>query len=299
MYTAENINRILSEMFGDNANVYHFFNGLLLIAAFAFLTSCSLIDDDLSDCPNNQDEREILSLNVTAGQWGNPATTRASYTAFSESSGNKTFSMSFQSGDAIGLYAVDKTGKVVIANQKYTFSGSTWATEEPIEYATGLGSYAFFAYYPWQSSLSGAPTLNSTPDITTASTFFAAAVSAWTPEADQSTVNKFTAQDLMVAKGTNSTPYFHEVQVNFTMAHLMGLLVTKPTLTYYDIDNPSDTHDVVQSFSTNIPYTNGSYCYYFCKPGVATTLGDKTATVAKGQVWQLYFSNGEPITKFW
>lgn len=27
MYTAENINRILSEVFGDNANFYHFFNG--------------------------------------------------------------------------------------------------------------------------------------------------------------------------------------------------------------------------------------------------------------------------------
>lgn len=272
-------------------------NGLLLIAAFAFLTSCSLIDDDLSGCPNNQDEREILSLNVTAGQWDNPATTRASYTAFSESSGNKTFSMSFQSGDAIGLYAVDRTGKVVIANQKYTFSGSTWATEEPIEYVTGLGSYAFFAYYPWQSSLSGAPTLNSTPDITTASTFFAAAVSAWTPAADQSTVNKFTSQDFMVAKGVNTTPYFHEVQVSFTMAHQMGLLVTKASLPYYDIDNPSDTWEVTQSFSPNIPYAIGSNYYFFAKPGVATTLGSKTTTVQAGQVEQLFFTNGEPGTR--
>lgn len=271
-------------------------NCLLLMLSVVFFASCG--SDDLPD-GQQPSEGVTLSLNVSPAEWGGNAATRASYSSVSESSGNKTFSINFTSGDAIGLFACDKTGKVVAANQKYTYSGSAWSTETPIEYVTGLGSYTFFAYYPWVSSLTGAPAVNSTPDLTSADTFFASAISSWTPEADQSTVAKFTGQDLMVAKGTNSTPYFHEVQVSFTMAHQMGLLVTKPTLTYYDIDNPSDTHDVVQSFSTNIPYTNGSYCYFFCKPGVATTLGDKTATVAKGQVWQLYFSNGEPITKFW
>lgn len=277
--------------------------GMLLLVAFSAnitLTSCS--NDDETVCESSS--KQTLTLNITPDGWNDElsfkATTRASYSALAEgSSGNKTFNMSFTSGDAIGLFACDKTGKVVTANLKVTYNGSAWNAEDPIEYVTGLGSYTFFAYYPWVSSLTGAPAVNSTPDLTSADTFFSSAISSWTPAADQSDVTKFTSQDLMVAKGTNSTPYFHEVQVSFTMTHQMGLLVTKPTLTYYDIDNPGDTHDVVQSFTTNIPYTNGSYCYFFCKPGVATTLGDKTATVAKGQVWQLYFSNGEPITKFW
>lgn len=268
-------------------------NGLLLIAVFTLLSSCNTIDDDPSDCPHIQ--REKITLSVTPEQWGNPpATTRASYTSFSENSGNKTFSTTFQSGDAIGLFAVDKTGKVIIANQKYTYSGSAWTTEEPIEYVSGLGSNTFFAYYPWQASLSGAPAVNTTPNITSANTFFASSITAWTTEADQSTVSKFTAQDLMVAKGTNSTPYFHEVQVNFTMAHQMGLLVTKASLPYYDEDNPEDTWEVSQTFTTNIPYAIGNNYYFFAKPGVSTTLGTKTTTVQAGQVEQLFFTNGEP-----
>ena len=266
---------------------------VIALMAAIMVSSCNEAEND------SQMVNQSISLDISMEGWDRLDVTRASYSAMSESSGNKLFGMSFTSGDAIGLFACDKTGKVVIANKKFTYSGSSWSTETPIEYVTGLSGYTFFAYYPWVSSLSGAPAINSTPDLTSADTFFASAISSWTPEADQSTVAKFTGQDLMVAKGTNSTPYFHEVQVSFTMTHQMGLLVTKPTLTYYDIDNPADTHDVVQSFTTNIPYTNGSYCYFFCKPGVATTLGDKTATVAKGQVWQLYFSNGEPITKFW
>ncbi len=271
-------------------------NGFLIVMAFAFLTSCNQIDD-LSDNSNDVFEKSSLTLNVSPSQWGDNATTRASYSAFTESSGNKTFSISFTSGDAIGLFAIDRTGKVVVANSKYIYSGSSWTTEDPIEYITGLANYTFFAYYPWVSSLSGAPTLNSTPDITSADTFFGAAVTAWTPAADQGDITKFTSQDLMIAKGTNSTPYFHEVQVNFTMVHQMGLIVTKGTLSYYDIDDPSDTWTVEQTFSPNIPYAISDKYYYFAKPGVATTLGSKTVTVEPRQVEQLYFTNGEPSNR--
>ena len=272
-------------------------NGFLLMLVSMLFASCNWIDDDLSDCTNNQSEKETLTLNVTPQQWDDGAQTRASYNAFSEgSSGNKTFSVNFTSGDAIGLYAVDKTGKVVVANSKYTYSGSAWNTEDPIEYVTGLGSYTFFAYYPWVASLSGAPAVDDTPDITSADTFFASAVTAWTPAADQSNITKFTSQDLMIAKGTNSTPYFHEVQVSFTMTHKMGLLVTKGTLSYYNINDPSDTWTVEQTFSPNIPYAISDKYYFFAKPNTATTLGSKTATVGSGQLEQLFFTNGEPST---
>lgn len=269
-------------------------NGLLLTLTFMLFASCSLIDDDLSDSPKEQTGKATLSLNVTPAKWDNDATTRASYSSLSENSGNKTFLLSFQSGDAIGLFVCDKTGKVVAANQKYTYSGSAWSTETPIEYVTGLGSYTFFAYYPWVSSLTGAPAVNETPELTSADTFFASAISSWTPAADQSNVTKFTAQDLMVAKGTNSMPYFHEVQVAFNLTHKMGLLITKSSLDYYDIDDPSDTWSEEQTFSPNIPYTLNGLCYFYAKPNTSTILGSKTATVASGQVEQLYFTNGEP-----
>jgi hypothetical protein len=263
--------------------------------AILLFASCNANDDDLSNNSKENTDKVTLLLNITPDGWNNQTTTRASYSTLAEgSSGNKTFNMTFQSGDAIGLFVCDKTGKVVTANLKFTYNGSAWNTEDPIEYVTGLGSYTFFAYYPWVSSLIGAPAVNSTPDLTSADTFFASAISSWTPAADQSNVTKFTAQDLMVAKGTNSMPYFHEVQVAFNLAHKMGLLITKSSLDYYDIDDPSDTWSEEQTFSPNIPYALNGLCYFFAKPNTATTLGSKTATVASGQVEQLYFTNGEP-----
>lgn len=269
-------------------------NGALLLMAVVLFLSCSKEDDNMSSV-----SCRTISLNVTPGEWNGSSSTenetRASYGNISEAgSGNKTFSFSITSGDAIGLFAVDETGKVVVANEKWTYSGGTWATDSPLEYTGELRNYTFFAYYPWVSSLSGAPAVNATPNITSALTFFNDAITAWTPAANQGSLENFTAQDLMVGKGTVTTPYFHEVQVTFPMARQMGLLVTKSTLSYYDFDNPSDTWTVTQVFSPNVPYELNGLCYYIAKPGVATTLGSKTATVQKTQVEQLYFTNGEP-----
>ena len=265
--------------------------GGIVIALMAAMTvsSCNEAEND------SQMVNQCISLDVSMEGWNRLDVTRASYSAMSESSGNKLFGMSFTSGDAIGLFACDKTGKVVIANQKFTYSGSAWSTETPIEYITGLSGYTFFAYYPWVSSLSGAPAVNSTPDISSAESFFSSAISAWTPSADQSTLAAFTGSDLMVAKGTNTMPYFHEVSVSFSMAHQMALAVTKNELSYYDIDDPTDTWSEPQTFSGNIPYAIGTERYFIVKPGVETTLGTKSTTLEARQVEQMYFTNGEPV----
>ena len=101
--------------------------------------------------------------------------------------------------------------------------------------------------------------------------------------------------DWMMAKGTTTTPYFHEIQVSFTLTHQMGLLITKDVLSYYRLGNPSETWTETQTFSPNIPYSIGDLRYYFAKPDTPTTLGSKTTTVDAGQVEQLYFTNGEPV----
>ena len=264
-----------------------------LFTLFIF-ASCSVMDD----CPKEQTGDVRLSLNVTPGGWDSKLSseaTRASYSALAEgSSGNKTFNMSFTSGDAIGLFACDKDGKVVIANHKWSYSGSTWTTESPIASVSEMGGYTYFAYYPWVASLSGAPTLNSTPDISSAETFFGSAITAWTPATDQSTLANFTGSDLMVAKGTTAMPYLHEIQVSFDMIRQMGLAVTKPDLTFYDINDPSYTWTVTQSFTGNIPYQIGSNYYYIVKPGVETTIGAKSTTLAARQVELLFFPDMEP-----
>ena len=266
----------------------------LILMATVFFLSCSKEDDYLS-CSSCG----TVSLYVIPDEWNGslPAgdVTRASYGNITEAgSGNKTFSFTFTAGYAIGLFAVDEKGKVVVANKKWTYSGSAWTTDSPLEYSATLKDHTFFVYYPWVASLASAPVINDTPSLTSALSFFSSAITAWTPAADQGSLEKFTAQDLMVGKGTVTTPYFHEVQVTFSMARQMGLLVTKNTLSYYDFNNPSDTWTVPQTFSPKVPYELNGLCYYIAKPGVATTLGSKTATVQKTQVEQLYFTNGEP-----
>lgn len=259
----------------------------LLAMAAALLTSCS--QDDSAVSANNGG---AMPLKVLVGQagWGAKSATRATYSSHSLSGGCINLPMDFTSGDAIGIYAVDETGKVTVANRKYYYDGTQWTSDDPIENYLGLYFCDFFAYYPWKESPTGAPAAGSTQDITSADTFFAGLVTAWTPSADQSTLAAFTGSDLMTAKGTVS----HAMVASFTLAHRMGLLITKPVLSFYDYDNPSDTWTVTQSFTGSIPYAIGDFRYYLAKPGLSVTLGSKTTTMASGQAEQLYFSSGEP-----
>ena len=266
----------------------HTFGVMFVCCCLALCSSCS--DDK---CQEWTEIRMGLNIEVTPQGW-NDSITRASYASATFSGAKGTFATTFQEGDTIGLFVVDKTGRVVVANHPFTYSGSAWTTDTPIEYVTGMRDYTFFAYYPWVSSLTDAPALNSMPDLTSATTFFEDAIEAWTPAADQSTMEKFTGSDLMVAKGTATMSYFQEVNVSFTMAHQMGLFITEPDMTFYDIHDPSDTWTVTQTFTTNIPYELSGKYYYLVKPDTETTLGAKKATLSTGQVEQLYFTNNEP-----
>lgn len=238
-----------------------------------------------------------LSVGVSVEGWNEVGGTRATYSPIQESSGKKVFKASFNTGDKIGIFLCDKNGKVVIANMKFTYDGSKWNTDTPFEYFAGLGNHLFFAYYPYQESLQGAVAVGDTPDVSSADTFFSGSVGLWTPAGDQGSLEKFTSQDLMISKGNVSMPYFQEVNVSFSMSHKMGLLITKKSLDYYNVDDPSDTWSEVQNFSGNIPYELGGLCYFFAKPNVSTTLGSKTTKVGSGQVEQLYFSGGEPSNR--
>lgn len=78
-----------------------------------------------------------------------------------------------------------------------------------------------FAYYPYQSTVTG--TL--TPSATDAAGFFANVVSAWTPATDQSTHALYTASDLMIGAGTVGDKSGGAYPLTFTMTHAMALVV--------------------------------------------------------------------------
>ena len=131
----------------------------------------------------------------------------------------------YANGDQIGLFVVDENNKVRDANIAITYNSSTsvWAlpTGETYKFSP---QYTYFAYYPYQSSLTGLPDVNAPVDVSTATTFFSDAISTWETSkltSDQSTLAKLSACDLHIGKATFDNT---ASKINFTnMAHAMSL----------------------------------------------------------------------------
>lgn len=144
---------------------------------------------------------------------------------------------SYASGDALGMYIVDKNHKVVKANvQLTTTDGNNWNFSSSQKFNSPL-SYDYFLYYPYQADgLAGAPkegdavSVNSGTNQISASDFFSGAISEWGKRfdtssgntIDQSDIAKMNSFDLQIGKaddlGESGTT------INFrSMTHAMGL----------------------------------------------------------------------------
>ena len=144
---------------------------------------------------------------------------------------------SYASGDALGMYIVDKNHKVVKANvQLTTTDGKNWNFSSSQKFNGSL-SYDYFLYYPYQADgLAGAPkegdavSVNSGTNQISASDFFSGAISEWGKRfdtssgntIDQSDIAKMNSFDLQIGKaddlGESGTT------INFrSMTHAMGL----------------------------------------------------------------------------
>ena len=103
-------------------------------------------------CSQNEEEvpgnvRNGIVLNVTdTGIISNEPSTRTEDTGFVTT---------FTQGDQIGLFAV-KDGAILdeINNMPFTFNGSSWSGK-PILYDDRLVGVNFYAYYPYQSEMTG------------------------------------------------------------------------------------------------------------------------------------------------
>ena len=143
---------------------------------------------------------------------------------------------SYASGDALGMYIVDKNHKVVKANvQLTTTDGKNWNFSSSQKFIGSL-SYDYFLYYPYQEGvLPGAPNEGDVVSVKpgtnqiSASDFFADAITKWGKRfdtssgntIDQSDIKKMNSFDLQIGKGelteSSSTVAFP------TMTHAMGL----------------------------------------------------------------------------
>lgn len=161
---------------------------------------------------------KIIKLNmgsVTYPQW---------QTAEGSAFTSEKLKSSYASGDALGMYVVDKYNKVIEENLKLTYNGSQWTVAG--KELKGSPQYNYFVYYPYQEGgLPGAPG-NDAPniDVTSAEKFFADATKKWgmSLKTDQGDDGKFNSCDLQIGKaddlGESGTT------INFSsMKHAMGL----------------------------------------------------------------------------
>lgn len=203
---------------------------------------------------------KIIKLNmgsVTYPQW---------QTAEGSAFTSEKLKSSYASGDALGMYIVDKNHKVVKANVLLTTTdGNNWNFSSSQKF-TGSLSYDYFLYYPYQAGgLAGAPkegdavSVNSGTNQISASDFFSGAITEWgkSLKTDQGDDGKFNSCDLQIGKGeleeSSSTVAFP------TMTHAMGLA-------YVKLGKRSLTSGVTyisnNNFGTVDPYTWGGKIAY-------------------------------------
>lgn len=203
----------------------------------------------------------------------------------------------FESGDAIGIFVVDKSGNVVKSNVKYTYNGTSWNPESGAA-ITYSRDHKYYAYYPYTASVAGAPTSSTAyKDYPSADVVLKNLASSWTVQSDQSTKANYKKSDLMTAayKGTG----VDNNAVVFQMTHKMGLatfalksktisgqkyhLDSDPTYTW---TYSTVTFTSSDNFTAGIPYLYNSKYYRIVRPSTNTTISAaKSTTVDDTYDW--------------
>jgi len=170
---------------------------------------------------------------------------------------------SFEVGEAIGLYAVSKDGKVVIPNVKLTKGqDGHWKTENDQRFLFTT-NYSYFAYYPYRNS---PDPLDVNVNAATADEFFKDKIVKWEPAKDQKDESALVSQDLQVASGVIKAD---ASTLEFNMARQVGLAV----LTLSDKKIPVTCY-----------FKDNSYMYYYgdktIEPKIFKTEGEKTLTAS-------------------
>lgn len=240
------------------------------------LVGCN--NEDNSSIEDNNTQHAHIETNIS--QFGSNSETRGTYSVSLANKAVNGLTTTFENGDAIGIFAVTTDGKIISSNIKGTYSNGDWTLSTPIDNLSLLDNYSFYAYYPYQTSLSSSYNASSTISGSTAKEFFATLISGWSPLADQSTKNNFSASDLMIADSSVS-----DLTINFTFQHQMGLVVTKAARYFQDSDGNTYLDDT-NTFSGNLPYSVDNWLLYLVKPNTNTVLGKYTYNIDSNEYFQ-------------
>ena len=202
---------------------------------------------------------------------------------FATSWGSNYPKTAFAAGDAVGIYVADASG-LKYSNVKLTLgSNGKWT---PASRVLLPENCRFYVYYPYSTS----GLANTGKAANDAATFFASGISAWNPNANQSTLANLYNSDLQVAAGVVSTT--NASTVNFSMSHQMGLAVINlGQKTHYDYRHlstdanfkwvhASSTVTASSSFSGNTPYKKADRNYVAVVKTKAATIFNSVSNVA-------------------
>ena len=199
------------------------------MAATLLVAGCS--QEKFPDMPDDSGAQP-LRITVTDGGYAADGASKNDTRAVENG-----YTTEFTAGDACGLYMVRSGGNVAYNNVKLTATAGkdgtlTWQPEEGVRGYTGE---TYFLYYPYQPDMTGKTDAAS---ISNDANFFAPLISGWQPAADQSTYAKYTACDLMTAKGsaTKNTDD-GKLLLAFSMTHRMALAVIDVPRTVYRFTN--------------------------------------------------------------
>lgn len=224
----------MSVLFNRNKNMT--LKQILLItfgmAATLLMASCS--QEKYPDMPDDGGARP-LCITVTDGGYAADGKndTRAV---------ENGYTTEFTAGDACGLYIM-RTGQVVAYDNVKLIATAgtdgtlTWQPEEEVIFSGGYTGETYFLYYPYQ------PDMDMTDKIdkrgtTSDANFFAPLISGWQPATDQSTYAKYTASDLMTAKGSaTKNAADGKLLLTFSMTHSMAHAVIDAPKTVYHFTN--------------------------------------------------------------
>ena len=291
------------------------FGLLSVLGMAAVLVSCTQDEIEQKSAQRQTAAQNTIGISVVDGLFSGESSTRAIVGGLDDPDDPESFNeyrTTFEAGDAIGVFDVDKDGKIVRSNVKYVCNGTRWNIDddatEPVEF---YDDHSYYAYYPYMPDLkSNDPdkegddkTVELDPDAKIAENstvtagaeageFFKDVTANWVVldnQGGETLIDKagYVLSDLMVAKGVR-TEGADKYTIEFKMKHQMGLVMLNFGVMERVVDSQIKWNEpVTQTFKgTTRPYVVQGKARYIVNPASPTP---KLITASDGTWKQTVF----------
>lgn len=200
------------------------------LACTLILMLAACTPDALDELPSAGTDSDAHPLTISVSDGGMYATgqTRAQ---------ERGYQTVFTEGDRIGLYVVNN-GTLDVENLCLTLRSGKWTLPDGVSQLFYSTHKSYYAYYPYRDD--GYMNGKVSPDN---QDFFESVVDTWEVNTDQSTYAKYTASDLMTARGVYSNH-----TLSFAMEHRMSLFILQVPATKYTYTEKINDKEIPKSY---------------------------------------------------